>query len=119
MSAANSTESLTNPTGPRDRVHAVVLAYECGLVRPGAGWAAAVSRGPPARSLSVHTPHQEDTMTSTTRSDRATVPAPRPVPDAERIERPEAEPPDWAAAYPLLRYAADHLRVLGERVVEH
>ena len=57
-------------------------------------------------------------MTSTTRTRPIAVPAPRPAPDSERILRPVAESPDWAAGYPLLRYAADHLRVLGTRVVE-
>jgi hypothetical protein len=56
-------------------------------------------------------------MTTTTGTRPVAVPAPRPAPDSERIPRPEPEPPDWAAGYPLLRYAADHLRVLGTRVV--
>ena len=57
-------------------------------------------------------------MTSTTDARRITVPVPRPLPDSERIPRP-AQPPDWASLYPLVRYAADHLRVLGERIVEY
>ncbi|SDC96093.1 hypothetical protein SAMN05660690_3117 [Geodermatophilus telluris] len=57
-------------------------------------------------------------MTSTTDTRRITVPVPRPLPDAERIPSPDAEPPDWASLYPLVRYAADNLRVLGKRIVE-
>jgi hypothetical protein len=58
-------------------------------------------------------------MTSTTDARRITVPVPRPLPDSERIPCPDAQPPDWASLYPLVRYAADHLRVLGKRIVEY
>ncbi len=57
-------------------------------------------------------------MDSTTDARRITVPVPRPLPDSERISCPDAQP-DWASLYPLARYAADHLRVLGKRIVEY
>jgi hypothetical protein len=56
-------------------------------------------------------------MTTTIDSRPVVLPTPRPVPAAERVAEPDDGPEDWAAAYPLLRYAAEHLEVLGRPVI--